>query len=115
MKKIIPLLILLTLLSAGCEEKNAADQKDKVPCYQAEYESEDQGGTVSYRADGKKYQYLLEVTGRSNNAAQDSYYILLSNEKDITFKQADQQYYGSDTSQFGDFFIVESGWIERSK
>ena len=38
-------------------------------------------------ADGYTYKYRLEITGRMNNAAKDSTYIVLSNKEDITFEQ----------------------------
>lgn len=38
-------------------------------------------------ADGYTYKYRLEITGRMNNAAKDSTYIVLSNNENITFEQ----------------------------
>lgn len=38
-------------------------------------------------ADGYTYKYRLEITGRMNNAAKDSTYIVLSNKENITFEQ----------------------------
>ncbi len=37
---------------------------------------------------GYTYKYRLEITGRMNNAAKNTTYIILSNSKDITFDQA---------------------------
>lgn len=38
-------------------------------------------------ANGYTYKYRLEITGRMNNAAKNTTYIVLSNTKDITFEQ----------------------------
>ena len=42
----------------------------------------------TWKTDEYVYQYRLEVSGRLNNAAVDTTYIILSNKKDITFEQA---------------------------
>jgi hypothetical protein len=42
----------------------------------------------TWRAEQYPYKYRLEITGRLNNAARDSTYIILSNTDDITFDQA---------------------------
>ncbi len=40
-----------------------------------------------WHSEGYEYAYRLEVTGRMNNAAKNTTYIVLSNSKDITFDQ----------------------------
>lgn len=42
----------------------------------------------TWKTDDYTYQYILEVTGRMNNADKDSTFVFLSNIKDITFEQA---------------------------
>ena len=42
----------------------------------------------TWKTDEYTYKYRLEITGRMNNAAKDSTYIILSNTKDITFEKA---------------------------
>ena len=36
---------------------------------------------------GKSYRYRLEVTGRMNNAVKDTTYVIVTNDKDITFEE----------------------------
>lgn len=56
-----------------------------VECiYNNYYEMSD--GT--WKTDAYDYKYRLEISGRMNNAAKDTTYVLLSNKKDITFEQA---------------------------
>ena len=38
-------------------------------------------------ADGRRYKYRLEISGRMNNAAKDSTFIVLSNSDDISFDE----------------------------
>ena len=45
-------------------------------------------GDGTWRTEQYPYKYRLEITGRMNNAARDSTYIILSNTDDITFDQA---------------------------
>ena len=42
----------------------------------------------TWECDGYGYKYMLEITGRLNNAVKDSTYIILSNNPDITFDMA---------------------------
>ena len=42
----------------------------------------------TYRTDGRKYKYRLEITGRMHDAATDSTFVYLSNLETITFDQA---------------------------
>ena len=48
------------------------------------YELED----GSWMANGYSYKYRLEVTGRTNNAAKNTTYVILSNKQNITFGEA---------------------------
>ena len=102
MKKIIRItLITLMLLSLfGCSQKEpsvvktyevtdselAAEyfENNKLVTMVKYYEMSD--GT--WKTDDYTYQYILEVTGRMNNADKDSTFVFLSNIKDITFEQA---------------------------
>lgn len=99
MKKIIRItLITLMLLSLfGCSQKEPSVVKtyevtdseltfenDELVTMAKYYEMSD--GT--WKTDDYTYQYILEVTGRMNNADKDSTFVFLSNIKDITFEQA---------------------------
>lgn len=50
----------------------------------------------------KTYKYKLILTGRSPNAACDSQYTVLSNDKNLTFQTVDQSVYTSNSDQFLD-------------
>lgn len=50
----------------------------------------------------KTYKYKLILTGRSPNAACDSQYTVLSNDKSLTFQTVDQSVYTSNSDRFLD-------------
>ena len=55
----------------------------------------------SWKTDEHTYKYKLELTGRMNNAARDSTYVILSNSDDITFDQAWKAFgYSSNTEDY---------------
>ncbi len=60
-------------------------------------------------ANGYTYKYRLEITGRMNNAAEDSTYIVLSNTENITFDQAWKAFGFSSLST--DYFKPENAMI----
>ena len=60
-------------------------------------------------ADGYSYKYRLEITGRMNNAAKDSTYIVLSNKENITFDQTWKAFGYSSLST--DYFKPEDAMI----
>jgi len=59
----------------------------------------------TWRTDEQTYQYRLEITGRMNNAAKDSTFVILSNIKEITFDQAWKA--SGLSSNMDDYFDVE--------
>lgn len=63
----------------------------------------------SWKTDEYNYKYKLELTGRMNNAAKDSTYIILSNNDDITFDQAWKAFGFSSNSE--DYFKPEDAII----
>ncbi|MBQ7841521.1 MAG: hypothetical protein IJ390_13705 [Lachnospiraceae bacterium] len=63
----------------------------------------------SWKTDEYVYQYRLEVSGRLNNAAKDTTYIILSNEKGITFEQAWKA--SGFSSNMNDYFDPEDAVI----
>ena len=99
MKKIIRItLITLMLLSLfGCSQKEPSVVKAyEVTDSELTFENDELVTMVKYyemsdgtwKTDDYTYQYILEVTGRMNNADKDSTFVFLSNIKDITFEQA---------------------------
>ena len=63
--------------------------------------------------EGYTYKYRLEITGRLNNAAKSTTYIVLSNSKDITF---DQTWKASGLSSLmSDYFDPEDAVIVGNK
>lgn len=85
------ILILCFVFLVGCGEKK------EVASYEAGfgggtyYENED--GTWTYN--GVNYKYCLELTGRSPNAAKDSYFKVLTNYDDLTFEIVSMSLYSS--------------------
>lgn len=59
----------------------------------------------SWKTDEYNYKYKLEITGRMNNAAKDSTYVILSNRNDITFDMAWKAFGYSSNSE--DYFKPE--------
>lgn len=49
---------------------------------------------------GKTYQYKLKLAGRSPNAVCDSCYVVLSNNKDLTFERVNESIFTSNTERF---------------
>ena len=99
MKKIISItLITLMLLGLfGCSQKEPSVVKTyEVTDSELAFENDELVTMVKYyemsdgtwKTDDYTYQYILEVTGRMNNADKDSTFVFLSNIKDITFEQA---------------------------
>lgn len=63
----------------------------------------------TWKTDKYTYKYRLEITGRLNNAARDTTYVILSNNENITFEQA---WKASGLSSNGkDYFKVEDAVI----
>lgn len=96
---------------------------DPQPAYSVKYEvSEKQSDgdiaiTVAHYkdenglwvADGRRYKYRLEISGRMNNAAKDSTFIVLSNSEDIFF---DETWKASGLGSLtGDYFDPEAAII----
>ena len=83
MKRIVLFCILLVITLSGCA-KNAAVKNTIEGNMKTYYEMTD--GT--WRCDDHLYKYRLEINGRIPNAAVDSFFVYLSNIKEITFDQA---------------------------
>ena len=86
MKKILILLLCILLTtSITCCGKQSAKSIDTIKGNMKTYSKMSDG---TWQCDGHSYKYRLEISGKLNNAAEDSTYIYLSNIKDITFEQA---------------------------
>ena len=108
-KSMINLVLLIVLILTGCSSKTASTEENKKPAtivssYEQTIPNENeeyftdgvecvlityhQMGDGSWKCEDYNYQHRLEISGRLNNAAKDTTYIILSNRTDITFDQA---------------------------
>lgn len=74
-----------------------------------DYIEKEENGITRYQVGENSFDYRIKVTGRSNNAAEDSYYIVLTNDETITFQMVDERFWSSETPKEEDFVIVEFG------
>lgn len=98
------------LWAKAFDTSGAARQEEK--CLQAAKEyfgSQAVAHTFTENADGtftadngKTYQYKLSLVGRSPNAVCDSCYVVLSNNKDLTFERVNESIFTSNTERFLD-------------
>ncbi len=118
--------------SASSEEEESAEKQDSVkeksaeeqetdedpentedPVYRkfdyAEYEQLPDG---TWQANGRIYQYRLEIRGRMHSAAYDSTYVYLSNIETITFDQAWKA--AGYSSNMDDYFDEEDALLVES-
>ena len=94
MKKMLISIGLLAVLLTGC------GKTDIVKTYE---KSENAGITATYyeidngtwKCDGVTYQFRLELSGRMPNAESDSYYAVLTDNKNLTFEDVSKSLYGS--------------------
>ena len=49
----------------------------------------------NYVFDGTVYNFRIQVQGRSNNAKCDSYYVILTNNENISFSEVDKAFWSS--------------------
>lgn len=100
MKKISRLCIAMMcfLMLVGCSQNQK--EPEVVNTYEQTSSKQEDNSTKSvlktyyemsdetWKTDDHDYKYRLELTGRLENAAKDTTYVVLSNSKDITFEQA---------------------------
>ena len=85
MKRIMVLVLTVCLLVGCAVKKNDPQIIDTIQTgFTTYYEMSD--GT--WQKDGNTYKYRLVISGRMPNAAIDSTFVYLSNQKTITFTQA---------------------------
>lgn len=109
MKRVLALFGILAVLLVGCGKNNIAKTYKK---------SADNGILVTYSErtdgtweyDGEVFQFRTELKGRMPNAESDSYFVVLTNDKDITFEDVSKSLYSSllkDAYAMQDSVIVE--------
>ena len=94
MKKMLIITGLLTVLLIGCGKTHITKTYEKsesdgiIATY---YEMND--GT--WQCDDRTYQFRLELTGRMPNAESDSYYVVLTDNENLTFEDVSKSLYSS--------------------
>ena len=94
MKKMLITIGLLTVLLIGCGKTDIAktyEESENDGIISTYYEMND--GT--WKCDDITYQYRLELTGRMPNAEADSYYVVLTDNEDLTFENVSKSLYSS--------------------
>lgn len=89
MQKLLSVIMLILIIIAsltGCQTKSSAvSVKSTIDTgFQPYYEMSD----GSWQCDGRTYQYRLEISGRTPQAAADPTFVYLSNLEEISFEQA---------------------------
>jgi hypothetical protein len=74
-----------------------------------DYIEKEENGITRYQVGENSFNYRIKVTGRSNNARDESYYIVLTNDETITFQTVDERFWSSEIPKGNDFVIVEFG------
>lgn len=117
MQKILCILCLLTLTLTGCGYGNSNENNKDMTGYKIDYKTNrvDSGETGEniYEVNGQNYSFLIRLTGRSENAKYDSYYVVLTNNSDLSFEDVDIKFWGSHLTSEEDFVIVEYGLIDK--
>ena len=93
-RKILVALVFCALLFTGCGKSDIAktyNQSEKDGILMTYYEMND--GT--WQCDDISYQFRLELDGRMPNAEADSYYVVLTDNENLTFEDVSKSLYGS--------------------
>lgn len=110
MKKTVKFACLLTaLILTGCGNTAANEKSEDLIGYKLEYEILDKDGETIYRMNDHEYSFSKKLTGRSPNAVSDSYYVVLTNDDDLTYEDVDKRFWSSYSHSDDDFIIVEWG------
>ena len=94
MRKILVALVFCVLVVTGCGKSDIAktyNQSEKDGILMTYYEMND--GT--WQCDDISYQFRLELDGRMPNAEADSYYVVLTDNENLTFEDVSKSLYGS--------------------
>jgi hypothetical protein len=108
MKKFI-LCVGFLFFFTGCQRIETKNHQ--LLGYSVEYQEKVIEGIIFYEKNGKNYRYCVTVSGRSNNAAYDSYYKVLTDDESITFDSIDRRFFGSTYSPFENYCVVEFGLL----
>lgn len=65
------------------------------------------------KAMNQDYQYSIKVTGKSSNMKGKRYYIVLTNDKNVTFEEVDSYFWSSTLDVDNKFYIIESGLCDK--
>ena len=106
---IIVAVIVACVAVAVCFLTNPPSNNEEFVYQKSHYKA----ANGTWVCEGHTYKYRLEITGRLNNAAKSTTYIVLSNSKDITF---DQTWKASGLSSLmSDYFDPEDAVIVGHK
>ncbi|MCX4380094.1 MAG: hypothetical protein OSJ61_28740 [Lachnospiraceae bacterium] len=94
MKRTLIMIVLLLVLLIGCGKTDITKTYEK---------SENDGIIATYyemnngtwKCDDRTYQFRLELTGRMPNAESDSYYVVLTDNENLTFEDVSKSLFGS--------------------
>ena len=71
----------------GCGYSNSNENNKDLTGYKIDYKTNrvdsSETGENIYEVNGQNYSFLIRLTGRSNNAKHDSYYVVLTNNSDV--------------------------------
>lgn len=113
MRKSGIIIVFLIIILTACRKEEAVVETEKLIGYQIEYQVIDKENNSVYEVGGKEYNYLQTLEGRSQNAAYECYYIVVTNQENITFEDVDRRFFGSEYSLSKDFCIIEYGLIKE--
>lgn len=97
----------------GCGHIDSSDNNKDLMGYKIDYKVSSEDGQNIYRVNGQDYPFLIRLTGRSENAKYDSYYVVLTNNDELSFEDVDVKFWGSSLTLTEDFVIVEYGLINE--
>lgn len=85
---------LLTILLMGCGKTDITKtyKKSENDGIIATYYEMNNG---TWQSDDRTYQFRLELTGRMPNAESDSYYVVLTDNENLTFEDVSKSLYSS--------------------
>lgn len=100
MKKLLIFLGLFSMLLVGCENNGTNWTNGTVKAYN---QSEKDGVVMTYyemndgtwKCNGILYKFRLELSGKMPNAADESHYVVLTDNADLTFEDVSRSQYSS--------------------
>lgn len=113
LEKIICIGCLLAFIFIGCGHNSSSEKNKDLTGYKIDYIVSSKDGKKVYQVNGHDYLSLIRLRGRSPNAKYDSYYVVLTNNEELSFEAVDLRFWSSDLTSEADFVIVESGMIKE--